>query len=233
MTTQAEERFLPLVCEFCAVQSGDDLGMTSGYIRACPSTGRRSRVMYESESGWAVVALGPIREGNTVLFARRHAAGTRDLAVDEFGAMSVDLKRLLQWLKPVYGPYAVFEHGNVAGSPATMGGCVEHAHFQLMPSNSEELPALLAPSTKLTEVDSIGAIRQVEPGLEYLYFQDTTDRHWLATATSFDGQVFRRGFARLEGRPGEWNWRTHPGCARLARTLDSVRRLNKGDPIDT
>lgn len=215
-----------LVCDFCGVNDQVDPGMTPEYLRLCRDTNRMSRLVLLFEQSFAIVALGPIRPGNVVLFARNHATSLRDIVADSFLSLERNLALLEAKLTVEFGTFAIFEHGNVGGDSATLGGCVEHAHLQLMPSGVDETGESLLPDVELHEVENLSAVRDLDPRSEYLYIRDARQRHWVAQARRFEGQKIRRAYANLDGIDDLWNWRAHPRCDVIRATVD---RLGSSD----
>lgn len=178
-----------------------------------------------SEHFRAVLGIGPVGEGFTLIAAREHAASMLDLgqeAAEDLVAFT-DLVRAR--LEALYGSTVVAEHGRVA--PCVEPGVRQHephclhAHRLLFTGASRIDLATAAPKMEIRRFADFETARDYyEDQGQYLYVEDEAG----VQVGRIDGPLprqFLRAIVALEqGRPHLADWRSRPGFAEI----ESARR---------
>ena len=71
-------------------------------------------VYAESQSYFAMLGLGPIQEGYSIIAAREHTRGMFDASASERAELIAFTQHVRELLAPYYGEALVTEHGRVA-----------------------------------------------------------------------------------------------------------------------
>ena len=125
-------------------------------------------------------------------------------------------------LADALGPVTAFEHGMDARTGRAAGGCVDHAHLQLLAVSedlTESIAAVVGPPVR---VSSLTELPRAVPDGEYLYYRPPAGPGNVFATRDLPSQFMRRLLAETLGTADEWNWRKEPHAARL---VESVRLL--------
>lgn len=188
-------------------------------------------LIYAASSNFvALLGLGPIVEGYSLIATKAHTMSMFDLADDlvaELTEFQVQVKRLLGdiWNDPV-----ITEHGRV-GLCEDVGTLHEehcyHAHQLVFPTNVDFSDCLAQSTFELIEADSFAVARSLGSHLtEYLYYQRPDNTVLIGHAQSEpERQFFRHALADKLGRPAWSSWATYP----RHEVIESARRYLSTD----
>jgi hypothetical protein len=181
-----------------------------------------------SDSFRAVLGLGPIGEGYSLIATREHSPSMFDLDADVAAELVEFTAEVRRRLHEHYGPSVVAEHGRVSPciAPAIRRHephCL-HAHRLVFPGLVRVDLDGVAPWLGAEQHDSFAAARDafVWPG-QYVYVEHADGSCTVAgPRRPLPRQFLRAVVAAEQGRPELADWRRFPGRDRLAaaqRTL--------------
>jgi hypothetical protein len=173
-------------------------------------------VYAESDRFFAMLGLGPITEGYSLIAARAHVPSMLDLPSGHRKEL-VDFTALVrERLDTVYGPATVTEHGRVPPclerhALAHEPHCL-HAHRLVFPNSPQLDLTEVAPALVAHEFGSFlgAAVAFRDPG-QYLYLENPDGTCQLASVHGpFPRQFFRRVVAATVGALEVSDWQAHP-----------------------
>lgn len=173
-------------------------------------------VYAESPSFVAMLGLGPIGEGYSLIAAREHVPSMFDLDPESLLELNAFTKRVRARLRPHYGSALVTEHGRVAPCLSRLVRVHEphclHAHRLVFPGIDVFDLAGHAPWIEVsTFSDSSGAAR-AHPSGQYLFAETEGGKSQVAIVSGpFPRQFFRRVVATDKGSQHLADWSMHPG----------------------
>ncbi|MBS1862159.1 MAG: hypothetical protein JSS68_10670 [Actinobacteria bacterium] len=168
----------------------------------------------------AVLGVGPIGEGFTLIAARDHLPSMLDLGDAESADLVAFTERVRGHLSEVYGPTVVAEHGRVAPCVAPSVRRHEphclHAHRLVFPGLVRMDLAELAPGLRRERYPDFWTVREHGADVrQYLYVEDR-DGCQLGRVSGPLPRQFLRGFAALlRGEPELADWRSTPGFQQI------------------
>lgn len=175
--------------------------------------------MYHREGRFfAMLGLGPLSEGYSVIATKEHAPSMLDL--DSEGAEElVDFTRTVRARQTMFGyePGAITEHGRVATCVHAVTEAHEphclHAHRLLFPAEPTVDLRLVASDVQAFP-DSLAAFHGFDWPGQYLYSEAADGSCSLAKAPRrLPRQLLRRLVAHRRGIDQAADWRAHPGLA--------------------
>jgi diadenosine tetraphosphate (Ap4A) HIT family hydrolase len=201
----------------------------------------RDRILYESEHFYALLGLGAIVEGYTLLVSKQHIRSMFDLPDEMRNAYIEEKRHLKQLLHKIYGPAIITEHGRVQSctiddeEPHEHHCFHAHQHFFPVEVDLGSL-SLEGPFIEMFRGDSMFDMHgsSLEDEDEYLLYENTAD----VVATykvigKCPRQYMRYLVARSVGKPELVSWRLHPewdkiklAKAKYADVFRSVASLN-------
>lgn len=174
----------------------------------------------------AVLGLGPVCEGYTVLSARDHVPSMLDLDEEDVAALLSFGDYVRRRLETAYGPSTMTEHGRVAPCAVRRANVHDphclHAHRLVFPNLRDFDLRDLAPGLN---VEAFPSFREAHrefawPG-QYLLVESADRGVQIASVEGRLPRQFLRALAaRQLGRPELANWRVDPGF----RTIAAARR---------
>lgn len=174
----------------------------------------------QSEHFRAVLGIGPIGEGFTLIATRQHLPSMLDLDDEQSEDLVVFTAEVRGRLAELYGPSVVAEHGRVAPCVAPFARRHEphclHAHRLVFPGLSRMDLAELAPNLETERYPDFETLReQSNDPRQYLYVEDREGCQ-LGQVSGPLPRQFLRGFAALlRGEPQLADWRSHPGFEQI------------------
>ncbi len=174
-----------------------------------------------SEHFRAVLGVGPVGEGFTLIAAREHVPSMLDLGQDAAEDLIRFTESVCGRLGVIYGSTVVAEHGRVA--PCVEPGIREHephclhAHRLVFTGASRIDLAVAAPKMKIRRFADFETARDYyDDSGQYLYVEDDSG----VQVGRIDGPLprqFLRAIVALEqGRPHLADWRQQPGFEAIA-----------------
>ena len=174
-----------------------------------------------SERFRAVLGVGPVGEGFTLIAVREHVSSMLDLddlAARELSEFTGAVRRRLASL---YGPTTVAEHGRIAPCVASAATRHEphclHAHRLVFPGHQSVDIGRAAPRMNVSRFNSFAAVRRGfrDPG-QYVYAEGDDGTCQVAPVNGpLPRQFLRAAVACEQGRPYLADWRAHPGFAEM------------------
>lgn len=170
-------------------------------------------VLHRSTNFVVMPALGPLTLGHVMLVSRDHRrslAGMGSEAIAEY----VVLRRHVEDVTgcPSHEMLAAEHGGATLGSG---GGCIDHAHINLLPWMGRHLDAL---SPGLPRIEGHESLRSLD-GLTRPYILLHTDEMRLHDARDAPSQAIRKAICAESGRH-DWDWELFPQRALVSRTVD-------------
>lgn len=187
----------------------------------------RDRPWYDfyviDRSDWftIIVALGALVPGHLIIVSNQHVERMADLPQWRILDLEALLLRWARTLTEQWGsPCFIFEHGGRT-SAAGKGGCISHAHVQILPLSSHSIGDI-GPYREETKLNS--ALEGVD---SHDYLVISRNDHWhVTTEYGISGQFLRRQISAALGFPAEWDYLVFP---RLEVMRETINRL-KGRP---
>jgi hypothetical protein len=170
----------------------------------------------------AVLGLGPIGEGYSLIATREHAPSMFDLDADDAAELVEFTGEVRSRLGELYGPCVIAEHGRVSPciAPAVRRHephCL-HAHRLVFPGHGHVDLDGIAPWLRAERHDSFElAGRQFTWPGQYVYVEQADGTCEVAgIRRPLPRQFLRAVVAAEQGRPELADWRSFPGRERLA-----------------
>jgi hypothetical protein len=196
--------------------------MTSCFL----CTPNQDWIYEQDDEFFAMLGLGPIVEGYSLLATKSHTPSMLDLSFHEAEHLVTFTERIKQILKPHYGDVVITEHGRVAP-------CVDrdrdrkefhcfHAHRLIFPT---EMDLSIAFSEHNLETEEYPNFIECWRGFswkgEYLYYERADGSCLIAPAPMrLVRQFFRYKVAEYVGHPELADWAKFPQL----RVLESARK---------
>lgn len=202
-------------------------------VQSCFLCKPDQRLIYEEDSNlYAMLGLGPIVEGYSLLATKDHVPSMLDLTMQEvehfFEFTQLVRRRLIRH----YGEVIITEHGRVPlceyrDKSGHESHCF-HAHRLIFPLSIDLSPTLNAFGLRIQEYESfIEARKYFDWKGEYLYYERPDGSCLLATSPRrIMRQFFRYQVAAWTGHPEFASWRRYPQLEVIeaARTLIMNKR---------
>ena len=128
---------------------------------------------------------------------------------------------VLDVLVASYGPCVVFEHGS--SSPlARGGGCIDHAHLHLLPT---DLPfaELTSAEDELPAVEGVEGLHVLQGDDPYLFVEGQDGSAFAGKVGRLPGQHLRRRLATQMGVPDEWDYDVFRHEDRIRAGIETLR----------
>jgi diadenosine tetraphosphate (Ap4A) HIT family hydrolase len=169
-----------------------------------------------SDSFVSVVALGALTPGHILIVSRRHVERGADLNIDELGELKGIVKRWsVELLKHWDAAPFIFEHGGRSAS--TSGGCIAHAHIQMLPLAVSPL-SRTSNAVRISSIENLQSYREVD----YIMVWRRDVIFIKSPGRRQSGQYMRRRIAELLGCPDAWDYLVFPNFDIMKSTLDSL-----------
>jgi diadenosine tetraphosphate (Ap4A) HIT family hydrolase len=165
--------------------------------------------------------LGMIVPGYLLMITVTHAINYGSLEAAVLGEIEAYLRALLERLAPLFGEYLIFEHGPAGdGQRHGHGGCIDHAHFHLIPVAERAGGRVLA-ALPFREIDGLSDLRgATNQGYALLGLKN---HFFLATQTELPSQWIRRIVAESIATERHWDWGADFGYAELRNTIAAIQ----------
>lgn len=176
----------------------------------------REWTWHESANFRAILGLGPIGAGYTLIASRDHLPSMLDLDSGLAQQLDVFTSEVRRELEKRWGPSVIAEHGRVAAcvADAVRGHephCL-HAHRLVFPGHSELDLRSVAPRMKVRDFSTmLVARREFRWTGQYLYVETPDRRCQLGQIEGpLPRQFLRAVVAMQQGRPDLADWRRAP-----------------------
>lgn len=196
-------------CEFC-----------TKFRTVNPAPRWFDREIFQGDAFNVVPALGALTVGSVMVVTRQHYYSMRSSPLPLYMSVIAVAESVLEYLRQRGYPAIVFEHG---GSLAGGGGCIDHAHLQIAPTQADLVSAILAEqgSAHFSKLDSLaglpGAISGDRP---YLLIQNQTGVAHISDRLKLSPQYVRRRLAAMTNQAESWDYLAFPQLDRVQATLD-------------
>lgn len=190
-------------CKLCKIAHGLD------------DTIVENTIIHETKNFLWMPGLGSFVEGYSLLLAKKHLLNTGALDVTEIEELKSLIIIARDFFSKVYNQKIVlFEHGAVKDSYA--GGCINHHHMHLLPTNLSGVPEILLKNFKHDIIDDIqDLVSYSSQDIPYLYYESIEERKYVFRVEILPKQYLRQVVA-AELEVDDWDWRIHP-------YLDNIR----------
>lgn len=189
----------------------------------------------EDDTFYAMLGLGPIVEGYSLIATKSHVPSMLDLSTCSAEHLHDFTERIRKLLEPVYGPTIITEHGRVAACVELDRGGAEahcfHAHRLVFPIAADLTDCLRFGDFRVTAYSNfIEARKMFDWSREYLYYERPDESCLIAvTSRRVPRQFFRHKVAEYIGKPELASWREHP----QVQLVDAARVRLIGDEGET
>lgn len=186
-------------------------------------------VWAETDGFFAMVALGPIVEGMSIVASRAHAKSMFDLPDELSDGLTAFTRSTQAHLEETFdSPVHVTEHGRVGLCEFSSGRHDQHcfhAHRLLFPTSASLSSALQDSVIQPLRATSFAEARQMGGHLvEYLYYEAPDGSILVGSnAESTPRQFFRGVVAGAVGRPELRSWRANPQHDFVNATRERLR----------
>jgi diadenosine tetraphosphate (Ap4A) HIT family hydrolase len=191
-------------CVFCQAIAGYKPVASVDY-NACLTSSERFVVL---------PALGPLRRGHVLVVSRVHAPSLASTGRDAIAEYAELVETVAQGRQTLGGEFLEAEHG--ATSTAAAGGCIVHAHVNLIPGASELHDVLVDSLPSLDVSPPITNLASVNK--PYIMLKNRTHLS-VYDATNAPSQLIRRYVCKSLGREDEWDWALFPRLELIAETI--------------
>lgn len=170
-----------------------------------------------------VPAIGAFVEGYVMIVAKRHHAAMANLPRHEFVEFMAFKQEVQKIVREAYGTVLMFEHG-VSDPKVSPGTCVDHAHWQILPFDSDIIPHL-----KRTYggqfVRSFEDLRRPPVrNRSYMYVEAEQGVCFVTyPRTAVPSQYIRRIVSKELGCADCWDWAMFPYWDRVAATISRLK----------
>ena len=155
-----------------------------------------TRIIMKSENFYAILGLGPVVEGYTIIASKLHYKSTLDLPDDLLKEQNIFKNTIKNILKETYGPSIAVEHGRIEACTSQVpheNHCF-HSHQLIFPVDIDLIPLLKEYKYDPIFFSSLKEAKdKLNPIDEYLFFENTKNETFIAIAS----HPCRRQFLRF------------------------------------
>lgn len=175
------------------------------------------RILEKSSTSIAMLSLGPIQEGYSLILPRRHSGCVAEIEDRDWAGFKELAARWLTRLERAYGPLALFEHGRAGCTTSAPTTHCYHAHLHIVPVR-QDLAAILAAERTVTWIstpssdvlEALESFRALAISSPYLLAAGPSGMAYHTIEEPLRPQYLRYLLARSEGVPELCDWVTHP-----------------------
>ncbi len=187
---------------------------------------KKENILLESKNFFVVPALGSMGiEGYLLLCSKKHYQGVGDIPAP----LEKELEKILERVKIKLTKFyktevVVFEHGPRLGC-FKGGGCLDHAHFHLVPLEVDII-RYLKKFFKLREIRAFAPLRKINRKAKSSYFfvEAPVGKRYVAEVNSpLPAQYLRRVIASLAGK-SDWDWKKFPDTAIFIKAVKNFKK---------
>jgi SAM-dependent methyltransferase len=197
---------------------------------AVPGAGEvRSRLIRRTFTTDVLSGVGALHAGYVLALPRRHVLSCGELSDVERGEFFEVTWDMVDRIRESFGcDVVVVEHGSSGSPRAPSGACIEHAHVHLfpVPLGSPPTDFILDPHRVICGTEELA--RAASASENYYYCAHDSRIGYLSMNPHVGSQYARRVWARMLGRPHEWDWAVFPEHEEARRTLDILS--NRSSP---
>lgn len=195
-------------------------------VRATPSTKASSVFDQVLSIGPKVVltpTLGMFVAGYFLIVSQEHINGFSSFTPVSLEELEFYTTKVIRLLSPIFGKYLVFEHGAPRKiKNESYGGCIDHAHFHLIPVNQKTLYEITnALPWKL--LNSLSELSGRENS--YALFNPEGCAYYFVEEPKLHSQWIRRVVAQSIGVDSLWDWGAYRGEKELDVTLSALKAI--------
>ncbi len=168
-----------------------------------------------------VPALGALVEGYLMIVTKNHYRSMALLTAHQLDNLEILKNQTRQKLIELYKNPIIFEHGptNLATS---IGSCIDHAHFQILPFEYDLLPKLqanydLKPIKHLSNLTEFG--KKDKP---YIFFENNSGQMFVILTDKVPNQHIRRLIANALGISDQYDYAIFPNYDLISKTINKL-----------
>jgi diadenosine tetraphosphate (Ap4A) HIT family hydrolase len=170
----------------------------------------------------SLAALGAIRAGYLLILPKTHYKSFSFLSSEHANEEHILKNFLVDVVEKLYSIPIVFEHGSM-DDESLAGGCIDHAHLHILPTNSDLFPRLskefqYKPIGHLAELSTLRL--QEQP---YIYYERANQGYAFLVNHDLPSQFMRRLLLEEEGNPDEWDWEVFLGKEKIVETVHKLK----------
>ena len=210
-------------CPFCAELNC--ISSSHYYQQNKPNIeGFSSRIVISTENFVVMPTVGCFVEGYLLIVTKKHYYSFAEVPPEMMEELEKLIARVKEVLRNLYGQEVVcFEHGGAACS-ISMGSCIDHAHFHLLPYSGSLTEEIKPFALNGKRIEDLSNLRQYgASNTPYLFWQDTDDSMNVVDSGFVPSQFFRRVIAAHYDIPNKWDWRQYPFIDNMEKTIKNIR----------
>lgn len=158
-----------------------------------------------------------------MVVTRQHYRSMRSAPLHLYAAVIAVADSILEYLRRRGLPAVVFEHG---GGVTGGGGCIEHAHLQIAPTQTDLVSAILNDqgTAHFSKLHSLASLHQaISAARPYLLIQNQAGSAHVSDQLELSPQYVRSKLAALTNQAESWDYLAFPQLDRVQATLDLFR----------
>jgi len=193
------------------------------------------RLVFQTRNFYALLGLGPIAEGYTILASKEHYRCCHEIPKELWEEMLACISFLRDLLGETYGVPIIYEHGRAGGCFVREGDFKHcfHAHLNLLPCTI--LPDFQPQDNAerhvvWTRVESLQAFLSSGESNPYLLLNSAAHgwfAAWLSDPRQLQPQYLRRVIASHMQVGNAWNWFENPNAPAVARAKATFTEKTK------
>lgn len=191
----------------------------------CKEEEKEENILYKTDNFFIVPTIGPMGiEGYLLICSKEHYMGIGNLPAEQEQELEMFIEKTRQIIAKEYqSEVLVFEHGPRRACHKG-GGCLDHAHLHLVPTNADII-GFLSPLFKLEKEKGFERLRRIYEKAEssYVLIEDQMkERYVIETQIPIPSQYLRQIIAKSSGI-SEWDWRSYPDIETFDKTLKKLK----------
>lgn len=177
-------------------------------------------VLYETAQFVLVPTLGMIVPGCFLIISKKHLDSFACMESQTLSNIERQLKKIINWLEPIFGEYLIFEHGGLASQNKPHGGCITHAHFHLFPT-AKETGLIVQRSLSWKSIDLFSNLSGFRDS-SYA-FLGLNRKYYVHKTPNLPSQWIRRIVVDSLNISKHWDWGVEFGYEELEITLAKIK----------
>ena len=167
-----------------------------------------------------VPAVGALMPGYLMLLTRDHYPSMAVLPGELWPCLGELMDQVADVCETVFkSPALIFEHGAVGEASLSAGGCIDHAHFQVMPTRLEFFEAV-SKDLDLRPIRNLEKLRLfATASAPYFYLRRQDGKQFVSLTPGLPSQFARQVVARMLGSPDRWDYGLFRGENLIRETM--------------
>lgn len=193
-----------------------------------PSSNKSEYLLYRTRYSYAIVGLGAITPGYILLIPVKHHETIYQLRGKEWDDF-LTLKSIIHdHVQNFYGDAIFFEHGATSACRVPSGACVDHAHLHCVPAYGKNFEDEIPGEFSEIQLGPLEELQNLSLKTErYLYLEKNGGEKFIYQPKDpVPPQFFRRIWAKLSGKPNEFDFTLFPEYQNMLITYENFRKYS-------